>query len=59
MIIQQMCEAWEEILREMDSKLLKFAESKKVTKVYILWRGSLLFTISSLFYLLLLFAFQL
>ncbi|CAL1530744.1 unnamed protein product [Lymnaea stagnalis] len=28
-IIQQMCEAWEEILREMDSKLLKFAESKR------------------------------
>ncbi|XP_059150543.1 anaphase-promoting complex subunit 4-like isoform X2 [Physella acuta] len=28
-IIQQMCEAWEEILREMDSKLLKFAETKR------------------------------
>uniref|UniRef100_A0A2C9KKK8 Anaphase-promoting complex subunit 4 n=1 Tax=Biomphalaria glabrata TaxID=6526 RepID=A0A2C9KKK8_BIOGL len=28
-IIEQMFEAWEEILREMDSKLLKFAESKK------------------------------
>lgn len=27
--IQQMCEAWEDILLEMDSKLLKFAEEKR------------------------------
>lgn len=25
-----MCEAWEDILLEMDSKLLKFAEEKRV-----------------------------
>ncbi|KAL5022455.1 hypothetical protein ScPMuIL_001610, partial [Solemya velum] len=29
--IQQMAEAWEDILMEMDSKLLKFAEEKKKT----------------------------
>lgn len=28
--IQQMSEAWGDILMEMDSKLLKFAEEKKV-----------------------------
>ncbi|XP_012940593.1 anaphase-promoting complex subunit 4 [Aplysia californica] len=28
-IIQQMCEAWEDILREMDSRLLKLAETKR------------------------------
>ncbi|GFR79523.1 anaphase-promoting complex subunit 4 [Elysia marginata] len=29
LILNQMCEAWEEILREMDSKLLHFAKSKQ------------------------------
>ena len=28
--VQQMSEAWEDILMEMDSKLLKFAEDKRV-----------------------------
>ena len=28
--IQQMTEAWEDILMEMDSKLLKFADDKRV-----------------------------
>ena len=27
--IQQMCEAWEDILMEMDSKLMKFADEKQ------------------------------
>ncbi|RUS78183.1 hypothetical protein EGW08_014042 [Elysia chlorotica] len=29
LILTQMCQAWEEILREMDSKLLRFAKSKQ------------------------------
>ena len=28
--VQQMSESWEDILMEMDSKLLKFAQEKKV-----------------------------
>lgn len=32
LILKQMCEAWEEILREMDSKLLRFAKSKQERK---------------------------
>ncbi|GFO37877.1 anaphase-promoting complex subunit 4 [Plakobranchus ocellatus] len=30
LILNQMCEAWEEILREMDSRLLRFAKSRQV-----------------------------